>query len=30
LRNRVKIDFEGEEGEDAGGLTREWYQLLST
>jgi len=30
LRYRVKIDFEGEEGEDVGGLTREWYQLLST
>ncbi len=25
----MKIHFKGEEGEDAGGLTREWYQLLS-
>lgn len=29
LKGKIKIDFEGEEGEDAGGLTREWYMLLS-
>lgn len=29
LRGKVHIQFEDEEGEDAGGLTREWYSLLS-
>ncbi|CAI9291735.1 unnamed protein product [Lactuca saligna] len=29
LKGRLTVHFEGEEGIDAGGLTREWYQLLS-
>jgi E3 ubiquitin-protein ligase HUWE1 len=29
LRGRVEIRFEGEEGVDAGGLTREWYEILA-
>ncbi|KAL3508356.1 hypothetical protein ACH5RR_027757 [Cinchona calisaya] len=29
LKGRLNIHFQGEEGIDAGGLTREWYQLLS-
>ncbi|XP_011044918.1 PREDICTED: E3 ubiquitin-protein ligase UPL1-like isoform X2 [Populus euphratica] len=29
LRGRLNVQFQGEEGIDAGGLTREWYQLLS-
>lgn len=29
LRGRLVVHFQGEEGIDAGGLTREWYQLLS-
>ena len=29
LKGRVKVEFRDEEGEDAGGITREWYQLLS-
>ena len=29
LRGRLTVQFQGEEGVDAGGLTREWYQLLS-
>eukprot|EP00850_Spirogloea_muscicola_P012629 SM000082S22871 [mRNA] locus=s82:404008:421363:+ [translate_table: standard] len=29
LRGRLTVQFQGEEGIDAGGLTREWYQLLS-
>ncbi|KAL9235242.1 hypothetical protein vseg_010019 [Gypsophila vaccaria] len=29
LKGRLNIQFQGEEGIDAGGLTREWYQLLS-
>lgn len=29
LRGKLNIQFTGEEGVDAGGLTREWYQLLS-
>ncbi|XP_047340664.1 E3 ubiquitin-protein ligase UPL1-like [Impatiens glandulifera] len=29
LRGRLNVHFQGEEGIDAGGLTREWYQLLS-
>jgi E3 ubiquitin-protein ligase HUWE1 len=29
LRSRLVITFNGEEGIDAGGLTREWYQILS-
>ncbi|KAF8060412.1 hypothetical protein N665_1217s0015 [Sinapis alba] len=29
LRGRLNVQFQGEEGVDAGGLTREWYQLLS-
>ncbi|KAJ0230389.1 HECT domain-containing protein [Hirschfeldia incana] len=29
LRGRLSVKFRGEEGVDAGGLTREWYQLLS-
>lgn len=28
-RNKIYIVFEGEEGQDAGGLLREWYLLLS-
>ena len=28
-RNKIYIIFEGEEGQDAGGLLREWYLLLS-
>ncbi|XP_073123872.1 E3 ubiquitin-protein ligase UPL1-like isoform X2 [Henckelia pumila] len=30
LKGRLKVQFQGEEGIDAGGLTREWYQILST
>lgn len=29
LKGKLHIQFEGEEGEDAGGLTREWFCLLS-
>ncbi|XP_010552364.1 PREDICTED: E3 ubiquitin-protein ligase UPL1-like isoform X2 [Tarenaya hassleriana] len=29
LKGRFNVQFQGEEGIDAGGLTREWYQLLS-
>lgn len=28
-KNRFYIVFEGEEGQDAGGLLREWYQIIS-
>lgn len=29
LKGRLNVNFQGEEGIDAGGLTREWYQSLS-
>ncbi|GFZ10082.1 LOW protein: E3 ubiquitin ligase-like protein [Actinidia rufa] len=29
LKGRLTVNFQGEEGIDAGGLTREWYLLLS-
>ncbi|KAI4339633.1 hypothetical protein MLD38_024551 [Melastoma candidum] len=29
LKGRLTVNFQGEEGIDAGGLTREWHQLLS-
>ncbi|XVF36563.1 hypothetical protein REPUB_Repub19eG0068300 [Reevesia pubescens] len=29
LKGRLTVNFQGEEGIDAGGLSREWYQLLS-
>ncbi|CAI5971390.1 unnamed protein product, partial [Closterium sp. NIES-65] len=29
LRGRLNVHFQGEEGIDAGGVTREWYQQLS-
>ncbi|CAH1264453.1 HUWE1 [Branchiostoma lanceolatum] len=29
LKNRLYIVFEGEEGQDAGGLLREWYLIIS-
>ncbi|CAM6099087.1 unnamed protein product [Calypogeia fissa] len=29
LKGRLTVQFQGEEGIDVGGLTREWYQLLS-
>lgn len=29
MKGRLNVRFQGEEGIDAGGLTREWYQLLS-
>ncbi|CAM8937305.1 unnamed protein product [Rhodiola kirilowii] len=29
LKGRLNVQFQGEEGIDAGGLTREWYLLLS-
>jgi hypothetical protein len=29
LKGKLKIEFKEEEGEDAGGITREWFQLLS-
>ncbi|KAK9270546.1 hypothetical protein L1049_026127 [Liquidambar formosana] len=29
LKGRLTVHFQAEEGIDAGGLTREWYQLLS-
>ncbi|CAA3019978.1 E3 ubiquitin- ligase UPL1-like [Olea europaea subsp. europaea] len=29
LKGRLNVHFQGEEGIDAGGLTREWYQVLS-
>ena len=28
LKGRLTLHFQGEEGIDAGGLAREWYQLL--
>ena len=28
-KGRLNVQFQGEKGIDAGGLTREWYQLLS-
>jgi hypothetical protein len=29
LKGRLHVDFRGEEGEDAGGVSREWFQELS-
>jgi len=29
LRSKLAVTFAGEEGTDAGGLTREWYQVMS-
>lgn len=29
LRSKLHVTFAGEEGVDAGGLTREWYQVMS-
>lgn len=29
LKGRLNVHFQGEEGIDAGGLTREWYQIIS-
>lgn len=29
LRTKISIEFVGEEGIDQGGLTREWYSLIS-
>ena len=29
LRGKIRIEFIGEEGYDAGGLTREWYEELA-
>ena len=29
VKVRLNVQFQGEKGIDAGGLTREWYQLLS-
>jgi hypothetical protein len=29
LRNNLVFKFDGEEGEDVGGLTREWFELIS-
>eukprot|EP01105_Mastigella_eilhardi_P021762 TRINITY_DN529_c2_g3_i1.p1 TRINITY_DN529_c2_g3~~TRINITY_DN529_c2_g3_i1.p1 ORF type:complete len:1003 (-),score=261.29 TRINITY_DN529_c2_g3_i1:65-2875(-) len=29
LRGRMSVHFSGEEGIDAGGLTKEWYQVIS-
>ena len=29
LRNNFVVKFDGEEGDDLGGLTREWFELLS-
>lgn len=29
LRGRLQVNFEGEEGIDAGGLAREWYQVVA-
>ena len=29
MRGRIHISFDGEEGIDAGGLTREWYSVLA-
>lgn len=29
IKGKLRIEFEGEEGMDAGGLTREWFQILS-
>ncbi|CAN0188024.1 unnamed protein product [Lampetra planeri] len=29
MKNRLYIVFEGEEGQDAGGLLREWYTIIS-
>ena len=28
-KSKLEITFKGESGVDAGGLTREWYQVLS-
>ena len=27
MRGKLTVHFQGEEGIDAGGLTREWYQV---
>ena len=29
LKGRINVHFNGEEGIDAGGLTREWYTILA-
>lgn len=29
MYGKLRVQFIGEEGMDAGGLTREWYSLLS-
>lgn len=29
LKGKLHVEFEGEEGVDAGGVTREWFLLLS-
>jgi len=29
LKGKLSVDFEGEEGIDAGGVTREWYEILA-
>lgn len=29
LKGRMHVEFRGEEGEDAGGVSREWFQELS-
>ena len=29
MRGRISVQFQGEEGIDAGGLTREWFIILS-
>ena len=29
MRRRLSVTFHGEEGMDAGGLTREWYSVLA-
>jgi E3 ubiquitin-protein ligase HUWE1 len=29
LRGKLHVEFDGEEGVDAGGVTREWFLMLS-
>jgi E3 ubiquitin-protein ligase HUWE1 len=29
MRDKLSVKFEKEEGEDIGGVTREWFQILS-
>jgi len=30
MRMKLSVQFQGEEGIDAGGVSREWYQVIFT